>query len=131
MIIILLVGYIGASRKKPVFCGWGLFLSAVGFFVFALPHFISPPCHPGKCSCSNVIPSSTTIITHNVTDPIYPISETRDYKTTKYVFLIGLNSNALYVVQRSIIVSEYQHNLILSTLPFRWLASRPSQCACG
>jgi len=47
MIIIPLVGYIGASRKKPVFCGWGLFLSAVGFFVFALPHFISPPCHPG------------------------------------------------------------------------------------
>lgn len=28
-------------------------------------------------------------------------------------------------------MSEYQHNLILCTLPFRWLTSRPSQRACG
>lgn len=47
VIVTPLVSYIGGSRKKPVFCGWGLFLSALGFFIVTLPHFISPPYHPG------------------------------------------------------------------------------------
>lgn len=43
MIITPLISYIGGSRKKPLFCAWGLFTMGVGFFIFMLPHFVSPP----------------------------------------------------------------------------------------
>ena len=47
MILTPLISYIGGSRKKPVFCGWGLFTMAIGFFIFILPHFVSPPYEAG------------------------------------------------------------------------------------
>lgn len=43
LVVTPLISYLGGSRKKPVFCAWGLFTMGVGFFVFVLPHFISPP----------------------------------------------------------------------------------------
>ncbi|KXJ27791.1 solute carrier organic anion transporter family member 4C1 [Exaiptasia diaphana] len=36
------VSYMGAKRKKPKWCGIGLFLMGVGFFIFILPHLFSP-----------------------------------------------------------------------------------------
>ena len=48
MILVPVVSFFGGSHKKPVFCGWGLLATAVGFFIFTLPHFISPPYQPGK-----------------------------------------------------------------------------------
>ena len=36
-----IVSYLGGSRKKPVFCGFGLFTISLGFLVFLLPHVIS------------------------------------------------------------------------------------------
>ena len=47
MIITPLISYIGGSRKKPVYCAWGLFTMGVGFFIFILPHFVSPPYEAG------------------------------------------------------------------------------------
>ena len=47
MIVVLLISYIGGSRKKPVFCAWGVFTMGVGFFIFMLPHFISAPYEAG------------------------------------------------------------------------------------
>ena len=49
MILTPLISYIGGSRKKPAFCAWGLFTMGVGFFIFMLPHFVSPPYQAGKC----------------------------------------------------------------------------------
>lgn len=49
LVVTPLISYLGGSRKKPVFCAWGLFTMGVGFFVFVLPHFISPPYEPGRC----------------------------------------------------------------------------------
>lgn len=48
MIVTPVVSFFGGSRKKPLFCGWGLFTMAVGFFIFTLPHFISSPYKAGK-----------------------------------------------------------------------------------
>ena len=48
VILTPLVSYFGGSRKKPVFCGCGLFTMAAGFFIFMLPHFISSPYQAGK-----------------------------------------------------------------------------------
>ena len=47
MILTPLISYIGGSRKKPVFCAWGVFAMGVGFFIFMLPHFVSPPYEAG------------------------------------------------------------------------------------
>ena len=47
MIVTPLISYIGGSRKKPVFCAWGVFAMGVGFFIFMLPHFVSPPYEAG------------------------------------------------------------------------------------
>ena len=47
MILTPLISYIGGSRKKPVFCAWGVFTMGVGFFIFMLPHFVSPPYEVG------------------------------------------------------------------------------------
>ena len=47
MILTPLITYIGGSRKKPVFCAWGVFAMGVGFFIFMLPHFVSPPYEAG------------------------------------------------------------------------------------
>lgn len=49
LVVTPLIRYLGGSRKKPVFCAWGLFIMGVGFFVFVLPHFISPPYEAGRC----------------------------------------------------------------------------------
>ena len=49
LVVTPLISYLGGSRKKPVFCAWGLFTMGVGFFVFVLPHFISPPYEAGRC----------------------------------------------------------------------------------
>ena len=49
MILVPLISYIGGSRKKPVFCAWGVFTMGVGFFIFMLPHFVSPPYEAGMC----------------------------------------------------------------------------------
>ena len=46
-----LISYIGGSRKKPLFCAWGLFAMGVGFYIFMLPHFVSPPLEAtGRCT---------------------------------------------------------------------------------
>ncbi len=50
MILTPLISYIGGSRKKPVFCAWGVFTMGVGFFIFILPHFVSPPYKTGTCT---------------------------------------------------------------------------------
>lgn len=42
LVLTPLISYIGGSRKKPVFCAWGVLTMGVGFFIFMLPHFISP-----------------------------------------------------------------------------------------
>jgi len=47
MIVTPLISYLGGSRKKPVFCAWGVFAMGVGFFIFMLPHFVSPPYEAG------------------------------------------------------------------------------------
>jgi len=47
MIVTPLISYIGGSRKKPVFCAWGVLTMGVGFFIFILPHFVSPPYEAG------------------------------------------------------------------------------------
>ena len=47
MILTPLISYIGGSRKKPVFCCWGVCTMGVGFFIFILPHFVSPPYEAG------------------------------------------------------------------------------------
>ena len=49
MIVTPLISYIGGSRKKPTFCAWGVFTMGVGFFIFMLPHFVSPPYEAGRC----------------------------------------------------------------------------------
>ena len=49
MIVTPLISYIGGSRKKPAFCAWGVFTMGVGFFIFMLPHFVSPPYEAGRC----------------------------------------------------------------------------------
>lgn len=38
-----IVGYLGETRRKPVWCSCGLFLMGVGFFVFLVPHLIVGP----------------------------------------------------------------------------------------
>jgi len=48
LVVTPLISYLGGSRKKSVFCAWGLFIMGVGFFVFVLPHFISPPYEAGR-----------------------------------------------------------------------------------
>ena len=48
MIVTPFISFFGGSRKKPVFCGFGLFIMGVGFFIFTVPHFISSPYQPGK-----------------------------------------------------------------------------------
>jgi len=48
IIVTPVVSFLGGSRKKPVFCGWGLFITAAGFFIITLPHFISSPYQAGK-----------------------------------------------------------------------------------
>ncbi|PFX24711.1 solute carrier organic anion transporter family member 4A1-like isoform X2 [Stylophora pistillata] len=64
MIITPLISYIGGSRKKPLFCAWGLFAMGVGFFIFMLPHFVSPP-----YDATAIITNSNTSITDiRVTD---------------------------------------------------------------
>ena len=46
-----LISYIGGSRKKPLFCAWGLIAMGVGFYIFMLPHFVSPPLEAtGRCT---------------------------------------------------------------------------------
>ena len=47
MIVTPLISYMGGSRKKPVFCAWCVFAMGVGFFIFMLPHFVSPPYEAG------------------------------------------------------------------------------------
>ena len=47
MIVTPLISYMGGSRKKPVFCAWGVFAMGAGFFIFMLPHFVSPPYEAG------------------------------------------------------------------------------------
>ena len=47
MILTPLISYIGGSRKKPVFCAWGVFTMGVSFFIFMLPHFVSSPYQAG------------------------------------------------------------------------------------
>ena len=47
MIITPLISHIGGSRKKPVFCAWGVFTMGAGFFIFILPQFVSPPYEAG------------------------------------------------------------------------------------
>ena len=47
MIVTPLISYIGGSRKKPVFCAWGVLTMGVGFFIFMLPHFVSSPYEAG------------------------------------------------------------------------------------
>ena len=47
MIVTPLISYIGGSRKKPVFCAWGVLTMGVGFFIFMLPHFVSSPYEVG------------------------------------------------------------------------------------
>ena len=49
LVLTPLISYIGGSRKKPAFCAWGVFTMGVGFFIFMLPHFISPPYATGSC----------------------------------------------------------------------------------
>ena len=56
MILTPLISYIGGSRKKPVFCAWGVFAMGVGFLIFILPHFVSPPYEAGM--------SIWTVVTH-------------------------------------------------------------------
>ncbi|CAH3111261.1 unnamed protein product [Porites lobata] len=48
MIVTPFISFFGGSRKKPVFCGFGLFIMGVGFFIFTFPHFISSLYQPGK-----------------------------------------------------------------------------------
>ena len=48
MIVTPFISFFGGSRKKPVFCGIGLFIMGVGFFIFTVPHFVSSAYQPGK-----------------------------------------------------------------------------------
>ena len=48
LILTPLLSYMAGSRKKPAFCAWGVFTMGVGFFIFMLPHFITPPYKPGR-----------------------------------------------------------------------------------
>ena len=43
------VGYVGGSRRKPVWCGCGLFAIGIGFVIFLLPHLIIGNYHTGMC----------------------------------------------------------------------------------
>ena len=47
-----LISYFGGSRKKPLFCGVGLFTMALGFFVYLLPHVISDKYQAGEVSAN-------------------------------------------------------------------------------
>ena len=42
------VGYVGGSRKKPVWCGCGLLIMAIGYVIFLLPHPIIGNYHSGN-----------------------------------------------------------------------------------
>ncbi|KAL9981591.1 hypothetical protein ACROYT_G010316 [Oculina patagonica] len=68
LILTPLVGYVGGSRKKPVFCGWGLFIMAAGFFIFTLPHFISSPYQAGVFIDSNATSSHSMLCAGNATN---------------------------------------------------------------
>ena len=48
LILTPLLSYMAGSRKKPAFCAWGVFTMGLGFFIFMLPHFITPPYKPGR-----------------------------------------------------------------------------------
>ena len=47
MILVPLISYIGGSRKRPVFCAWGVFTVGIGSLIFMLPHFVSSPYKAG------------------------------------------------------------------------------------
>lgn len=52
LLITPFVSYLGAKRKKPKWCGIGLFLMAIGFLVFILPHLISGKYLASKFCCN-------------------------------------------------------------------------------
>jgi len=70
MILTPLISYIGGSRKKPAFCAWGVFAMGVGFFIFMLPHFVSPPYEAGVVHVTNTTLSGSDsgLCTANRTD---------------------------------------------------------------
>ncbi|XP_078360965.1 solute carrier organic anion transporter family member 4A1-like [Oculina patagonica] len=68
MILTPLISYIGGSRKKPVFCAWGVFTMGVGFFIFMLPHFVSPPYEAGVIMNSTLSVSDSGLCAANRTD---------------------------------------------------------------
>ena len=43
-----IVGYLGETRKKPVWCSCGLLVMGLGYFVFLLPHIMGGYYEAGK-----------------------------------------------------------------------------------
>ncbi|KAJ7388251.1 hypothetical protein OS493_038938 [Desmophyllum pertusum] len=68
MVLTPLISYIGGSRKKPVFCAWGVFTMGVGFFIFMLPHFVSPPYDAGVVTNATLSVSDSGLCAANRTD---------------------------------------------------------------
>ena len=42
------VGYLGETRRKPLWCSCGLFVMGLGFFIFLVPHLIIGHYEAGK-----------------------------------------------------------------------------------
>ena len=85
-----IVSYLGGSRKKPVFCGFGLFTIALGLFVFLLPHVISDEYQVDEVLV-NV--SGVTLCAANQTSSITPLcnEESATSNTAYYsLFLLGM-----------------------------------------
>ena len=40
---LLVIGYLGSSLRRPVWIGGGLIMLGIGFGVYSIPHFASPP----------------------------------------------------------------------------------------
>lgn len=68
IIVTPVVSFLGGSRKKPVFCGWGLFITAAGFFIITLPHFISSPYQAGVSTESNGTADAQMLCVGNLTN---------------------------------------------------------------
>jgi organic anion transporter 4A len=49
-VIAPLVSYLGARRKKPMWCGVGMLVMGAGCFIFILPHVFAGKYMAGKCN---------------------------------------------------------------------------------
>ncbi|EDO41892.1 predicted protein, partial [Nematostella vectensis] len=81
------VSYLGATRKKPLICGTGMFIMGLGFFIFTLPHFFSGKYAFGELSMSY---RSTTLLGMDFHEDIHCIDGSRSHPGYYALFITGM-----------------------------------------